>query len=304
MRLAHAHSGTETSAGEPAGGLDLILDWTFDPTFLVPLVIALLYFRGLWRYWALGGVSFPAWRPAMFLLGLATLAAALLSPIDALADRSFAWHMVQHLLLTLVAAPLILLGAPFVPVIRGLPAVFRRAVFIPFARNRAVRWILVTVTRPIVAFIAYTASLWAWHDATLYDLTLANELVHYLEHFNFFVVAVLLWWHVVSPHPFRSRMGYLARIGFLIGSSVQSNALGALIAFSGSAWYAYRSLPGFWGLTAAEDQMIGGLLMWVGGAILHLIAITIIFVVYAIQEQAKEPPRMLYIHRDDLPGTV
>lgn len=292
LPAAFAHSAAQGVPPHHGGAPGLWLDWSFDPTFLLLLALAALYFRGLARHRRAGRALLPGWRPWLFALGVATFALALLSPIDALADLSFAWHMAQHMLLVLVAPPLFLLGAPFVPVVRGLPARFRRRVFVPLARQPGVRWFFINVTRPWVGLPLYVVTLWGWHHPLLYDGALHNAALHYLEHFCFVVSAVFFWWNVVSPHPFRSRLGYGPRMAYLFAAMLQNNALGALISFSTSALYAYKAMGGFWSLTAEDDQLIGGLLMWLGGAMMHVLAFTVILILLASQHERPNPARL------------
>lgn len=291
MNIAHAHGGAKhPGLGESSPVEIPWFDWTFDPVFLIPLLLAVLYFRGYLKYRLRGGRVFPSWRPPLFALGVLVLAAALLSPIDGLADHSFIWHMAQHDLMTLIGVPLVLLGAPFIPVVRGIPVGLRRAVFIPLARNPFLRAAAWRLTHPLVALLLFELTLLFWHFPPLYDRALFNEGVHYGMHFSFIFTAMLFWWNLINPHPFPSRLHLLMRMLMLFGSSVVNTALSSIITFAPTPLYGYELLHGFWGLTMKEDQLIGGALMWTMGAMLRLGAITILFFVYVHQENLKEPP--------------
>lgn len=295
MSVAYAHTIGEAVGRPLPGGLDLLLSWTFDPTFLVPLVAAILYFRGLRALRREGRGGFPMRRPLLLGLGVVLAGAALLSPVDLLSDYSFTWHMIQHMIIAQVSVPLILLGAPFLPVIRGLPEAFRRRAFIPFARNAAVQRFFRAFTHPVVGFLCYMAALWAWHLPGLYDAALENEFVHYFEHFCFVITALQMHWHVVNPYPFQSRMHYLVRAAYLFVITVQNSVLGAMITFSDEVLYGYSKLESFWGLTMEDDQLVGGLLMWVGGGMMHLFVIMTVLIVYAAEEERKEPHHPEYV---------
>lgn len=288
MTLAYAHSGA-VHAGAAEAGWHLLADWVFDPTFLMPLVVAVLYYRGLRRYRRRGGTRFPRWRPWLLGLGVAVVGLALCSPIDALADFSFTFHMVQHELLTMVGVPLILLGAPFVPTVRGLPAWFKQRAFVPFARHPGVQATFRTLTRPPVAFAIFTANLMAWHYPTFYDWALFNDAIHYTEHFAFVAAAALFWWHIVTPYPFPSRMHMLVRMLMVAASGIPNTALGSIIAMADHPLYGYGLRDGFWGLTMLEDQQVGGALMWSMGGMLRLAVITVLFFTYVRQEEQREP---------------
>ena len=288
--MVGAHDALTEAAHAWAGPhVSLLTDWSFDPTFLVPLLLAVLYFKGYVRYRRGGGRRFPAWRAVLFALGVAVVGIALMSPIDMLADYSFTFHMVQHDLLMLVAAPLILLGAPFIPVIRGLPMGLRRRWFVPAARRGPLRVAAKFLTRPLVALVLFEATVVAWHLPGLYNAALFNNAVHYGMHFSFIATAILFWWHIVTPYPFPSRLHYFLRMAMLVASAIVNSFLAALIAFSGTVLYGYGARHGFWGLSPIDDQSIGGVLMWVMGDMLRLGAITVLFAVYVARENAKEP---------------
>jgi cytochrome c oxidase assembly factor CtaG len=289
VHLAFAHAPGEAGLPPLPEGWALFAEWTFDPTFLVPLLVAGLYLRGLRAYRGGGRSLFRPWRLAMLALGVLVSAVALMGPVDNLSDYSFTWHMVQHMLIAQVSVPLILLAAPFLPVVHGLPEGFRRRWFIPFANHAGVRRVLSTATHPVVAFVSYVMALWAWHAPPAYDAALNNDAVHFVEHLCFVVTSLQMHWHIVNPFPFRSRMHYLVRMGFLFVITVQNGALAALITFAERILYGYDKFTSFWGMTMLEDQLLGGLVMWVGGGMMHLTAILIVFIVYAVEEERKEP---------------
>jgi putative membrane protein len=292
MSLAYAHGGDHV---HQVGGVSLLTDWTLDPAFLVPLLIALLYFRGLRRYRRQGGRRFSPWRQGAMGLGVFFPAVALLSPLDILADWSFTFHMFQHELLMSFAAPALLLSQPFLPVVWGLPEGFRRRVFIPFARNRRVQAAARFLTHPVVGLIAYSAALLLWHMPFLYDAAFLNDWVHYGQHFSFIAGAALFWWGIVTPYPFQPRLHVFLRIMLVFVSEVPNIVLSAMVTFSDSVIYAYGNLEGFWGASMLHDQQMGGLLMWVGvGATVRLAAALMVLIVYARAEALKEPPRVLY----------
>jgi cytochrome c oxidase assembly factor CtaG len=287
MNIAFAHGAGHPDAA--AGPVSLLTDWTLDPVFLLPLLLACLYFRGFAAYRRKGGRRLPPWRAFCFTGGLAVLALALLSPIDALAERSFIFHMAQHDLLMLAGVPLLLLGAPFIPAVRGLPPAVRRRVFIPMARHPAVRAVVLWLTRPLVALVLFECTIVFWHFPAFYDAALFNETVHYAMHLSFALTGVLFWWHIVTPFPFPSRLHTFQRIGMIFASAVVNGTLSAMIVFSDAVLYGYDLLPDFWGLTMKDDQTIGAGLMWVMGDMFRLLAILALFAVYAAQETAKEP---------------
>lgn len=243
--------------------------WSFGPV-VTPLLMAalLLYARGLHRIWRRAGVGRgvrhgQAW---CFAGGMAVLAAALVSPLDALGGTLFAAHMTQHVLLMGVAAPLLVLGAPLTAMTWALPRRGRRIVA-RVANAGPGAGLLRTLTAPAVAWLLHAAALWVWHVPALYSATLASETVHAAQHASFMGTAVLFWWVL------RDRAAHGIGVIYLFTTAVHSSLLGALLAFSPGAWYApYEATAPFWGLTALEDQQIGGFIMWVPAGLVYFVA--------------------------------
>jgi putative membrane protein len=203
--------------------------------------------------------------------GIAALLVALVSPLDAAGGALFTAHMLQHLLLMAVAAPLLVLGAPQVGLAWGLP---RRG------RAAAARWwhalglraLFRGLAHPLAAFALHAGALWAWHLPGAYDAALAHEGVHALEHASFLGTAALFWW--VALHPAgRLRRSPGAAVLYAFAMAMASGALGALLAFSEAPWYAaHLQSAAAWGLTPAADQQLAGLVMWIPGGVPYLAA--------------------------------
>jgi len=224
-----------------------VIDWEIVLALLL-LVSAVLYARGIVRLWRKAGVGRGIRRmePVCFALGWATLALALYSPIDTLAERSFAMHMVQHELLMVVAAPLIVLGRP----LGALQALWR------------------SLVSPVGAWSLHALAIWVWHVPALFELALHNSGWHVAQHVSFFASALALWWVVFAP---QSRSAGAWAIASLFTTMLHTSALGALLTFAPSAWYPLDDAPPF-GMTALEDQQLGGLVMWVPGGFAYMIA--------------------------------
>ncbi len=217
------------------------------------------------------------WREASFYGGLATLALAIDSPVDTYSDSLFWVHMVQHVLLMMVAPPLLLMGRPWPRVSRGLPLSARR----PIARTvlvgpalsparRAYTWL----AAPVQAFVLFNAVLLAWHLPALYDLTLREGLVHYLEHGLFFATGLLFWSHLV-PTGRATRLTDVWRVGYAVGGLLVGWALAVVLGFAPDPIYsAYASLPSRpLGISALTDQQLAAGVMWVPASIPYTIAI-------------------------------
>lgn len=263
--------------------------WTFDPLTVAGLsVLFALYTRGLWLSKGRSGNLFPWWRPTLFYIGWLALLAGAISPIDGLSGDLFFMHMTQHMLLMMVGPPLILLGAPVVPVLRGLPDVVRYKLAIPLLQMRRVRKALFIVVSPLIAWLFFVFTLWIWHVPSVYNDTIQNEALHLLQHSMFIGAAVFFWWSVIDPVPLRPRMPYGLRLLFLFLATAQNIALGAIITFSPDVLYTYyETVPRIWGVSVADDQTIAGLILWIPGAMMYFTALAAIFLVLLKKDDAR-----------------
>jgi cytochrome c oxidase assembly factor CtaG len=189
-------------------------------------------------------------RLALFLAGIATIVAALLSPIDRLGEQLFLMHMTQHLLLLDIAPILIILSLSK----KLLRPVTRRTVSV----EKRAGWF----GTPTFAITLYVLTMWIWHIPLLYDGALENDYVHVLEHFAFSIAGGLYWWHIFSPVRPRHRLIGLGAAGYMASTKVLVGLLGVFLTFSSDSFYAfYERQPQYWGLTPSEDQAIGGAIM-------------------------------------------
>jgi len=234
--------------------------------------------------------GWPWWRTALFGLGLAALVAALASPIDAIALELFSVHMVQHMLLLAVAAPLLLAGAPVRPLLRGLPLALRRTVVRALARNTAFRGLVHLLRQPLVAAALYVVGLYAWHIPALYGAAIDDPAIHVLEHTWFLGSALIFWSVVIDPVPFRATLPYAARIPFLLlVGAAQNTILGGLLAFSDRLYYAhYATTTAAYGLDPVTDQRLGGAIMWVPGDLIFLLAASFSFFLWLQSEEQAQ----------------
>ena len=238
--------------------------WNFDPLVTIPLVlISLGYLTGLIRLWHRAGIGrgVPRWQVVMFVLGLLTLGGALLSPLEGLGEISFAAHMTQHILLVIVAAPLMILGKPLAILLLALPGRWRLAV----THNRPVRAMTI-LARPVPAMVLYGLALWLWHAPLFYQAAIVSNPVHIAEHVVLLVTALLFWWSVIHA---RRGIG-LAGLFFTM---LHNKLLGILIALAPYPLYpVYSAAINPWGLTAGEDQHLAGLIMLIPGAVVYIAA--------------------------------
>ncbi len=265
---------------EPARAHDLAHDpaelwrwWTFSPDVVVPILLAtFLYIVGATRLRRRSRRRAALRTRAVVCYAAGTLAliAALVSPIAALGTRLLSAHMLQHVLLMLVAAPLLVLGRPLVAMPWALPRGARRGLGHELARP-AVRRSWRVFSNPYLVWVMHAAAIWLWHAPPLYQATLQSSLVHALQHMSFFGTALLFWWSAFEFGQHRSRAG--TGVLYLFTTAVHGSVLGALLTFSTTIWYPVYALRApVWGLTALEDQQLGGLLMWVPAGLIYLIA--------------------------------
>lgn len=244
------------------------LRWTLDPWIIGPLAIAALLFAIGWRHLharASLGAERLASRARLFGAGWLILAFALVSPLHEAGERSFAAHMFEHELIMLAAAPLLVLSEPLALMLWAFPLAGRRRIG-ALANSRAIEGPWRFLTAPVTATLIQAAALWLWHAPALFDLALASDGWHAAQHLSFLIGALLFWTAMLSR---RTAAGMAALC--LVATSIVSGALGALMAFATSPWYAGYARLGMapFGLSPAEDQQVAGLIMWVPGGLVH-----------------------------------
>jgi cytochrome c oxidase assembly factor CtaG len=201
-----------------------------------------------------------------FLAGLGLLFVALASPLDTLADRSLPIHMAQQLVLLVVVPPLLLAGAPSVPLLQGLPAgIVRRAV-------GAAASLVERAAHPLVGLAALSFAMWGWHVPAAFELALRDRACHLAEHASFLAAGILFWWPVVRPWPSRARWPLWAIVPYLLLADMQNTALSALLIFSDRVFYPTYGV----GPAALERQALAGLLMWVPMSLAYLVPAAIV----------------------------
>ena len=267
---------------------ELATHWHFHLPVLLSIAAALGgYLVGVADLNARPLKPFERWRVASFVMGLLVLGAALLSPIDSLAPSLFYIHMTQHLLLMLVASPLLVLGKPA----RAYRAAL--ATRVPISErlfgSRKWRQVKGVALNLVVVGVLNAVIVWVWHLPTPYEAALRDDLIHGTEHAGFLAVSVLFWAVVLDTAKTRAPAG---RIFLVFAVALQSSALGAIIAFAGSPLYSPEVLgTPVWGLTPLEDQQLAGALMWVLPGILYLVMmIGLLFVWFKSMEALSPAP--------------
>ena len=269
----------------------MLLGWSFDPLVVAPLLaVAALYLIGRRRIHE-RGQRWPAQRTACFLTGLGAIALALQSPLEGYDTALFSVHVTQHLLLTMVAAPLLALGAPITMLLMTVSARSRKRI-VRVVHSRPVK----VIGHPLIAWVLFTLTLYALYFSPLFDLSLRNWFVHDVVHLHFVAVGLLFWWPVVGVDPTRWRLHHLARVLFVFLMVPFHAFLGVAIMNSGHLLA--PSLGEFvrtWGPSPLADQRAGGAIMWGAGDIISLISVIAILAAWASYEEkvaAREDRRI------------
>jgi putative membrane protein len=222
--------------------------------------------RKLWRRGGRGNGVRP-WQALAFAAGLGAVAAALAPALDRLAHELLWAHMLQHLLLILVAAPLLALGRPLQPFLWALPPAGRRRLGRLVGGGRALAG---SAAWPLLALVLHASVVWAWHAPVLYEAALASAAVHTLEHTTMLATALLLWSAVVASGT-HGRLGHTAAVLVVFATAVQSGGLGALLTFAPAPFYpAHEAAALARGVDPIADQQLAGLLMWVPGGLVYV----------------------------------
>ena len=276
-----AHGGYAPPPSFP----EILLEWRFEPVVVTLAVGAAGAWLLLGRRVALRHPAHPpsGWRDAAFLGGLATLLIALTSPIEAYEGQLFSVHMLQHMLLELVAAPLLLLGAPVTLALRAASGSVRR-LLLAILHSR----VFAVLSFPLLAWVLFAAVNWGWHFSSLYDQALEVSWLHDVQHLTFLGAGLLFWWPVVGADPSRWRLPHPVRLFYLFLAMPQNSFLGiALMSAPPSLYPHYLTNGRTWGPTPAVDQSIGGMLMWVAGDVVFLLAMGLVVAAWVRAEDRR-----------------
>ncbi len=278
--------------------------WSFGtPVTVVLLVTLAIYVRGWLAGRHLVHSSLDFTRLAAFVGGLLAVFVALSSPLNSFDSFFLAAHMTQHLLLIAIAPPLLLLGKPFLPILRGLPRSFVKEALGPFLTCGPLRRVGEIVTSLPFAWLAAALSTVLWHIPRLYELALSFPTWHGIQHACFFWTGVLYWWPVIKQMPGKDRYPEWAFIPYLLFADIVNTALSAYFIFSGAVLYPSYQTVRLAGFSSQNDQALAGCIMWVPGSLVYLIpAFVMASRLLATHPPAPEsravpPPRRQSIHQ-------
>jgi putative copper resistance protein D len=285
----------------PPDASTLLTGWSFHAEVWLPLILAGWGYRA-----AMGRVNaghphnrVPRFRWWAWLGGLVALALALASPIERYDTTQFSVHMVQHLLIALVAAPLLVMGAPITLLLRVATPKARKGFLLPILHSRAVK----VIANPVVTWCLFALVMWETHFSPLFNAALEDPSIHFLEHGLYLVTAMLFWYPVVGADPGPYRLPHPARVGYLGLGLPFGSFLGLAIFSSSSVLYAhYATLQRSWGPDALTDQAWAGGIMWVCGDLAFLTGLILAVAVWLRAEEERGRRIDAQVERDAAAG--
>lgn len=271
-----------------ASGQNPLAAWSTNPIPSFGLILAAyLYLTGLSR-WHRPTHPISRWQRISFFSGLVVVFIALQSPIDPIAGHMFSFHQLQHILIRMVAPLLILGGAPLTPMLRGLPPWALQGVVRPVVSNSLARSAYYRLTNPVVATVIFLGVLYLWQVPVNMNLALRNAFVHEFMHLTMMFSGFLFYWLVIDPKPHRSRLHYGLRVLYLGLIVIPNTMLGVALVFANAPLYsAYVEAGQLFGMSIMTDQEIGGLILWVPGDMMSILAAGIVMVLWYQKEEEQ-----------------
>ncbi|AOW13362.1 hypothetical protein LPB72_09985 [Hydrogenophaga crassostreae] len=269
------------------------LPWPFSLDAVVAIALAaFVYQRGIKSLRFKRDGSHRG-REVAFYAGLACIGLALITPLDVIAEHLFAVHQVQHLLLRGLAPMLLMLAVPSGPLIAGLPTSLRRSVLVPLMSSRTVRAAFALLARPLVSTALYIGALYFWQIPEVHNQALLLSGWHYLMHVTMLASGLLFFWTVFDPRPAPWGATFPARLGMASAAIFANIPLGALITFKGTVTYAaYDKLGRWWGVTPLEDELLGGLVIWILASMMGLVAALLLVRLWGRTEEQQDQRRV------------
>lgn len=276
--------GDEVHAGEP-----IVAMWQFEPEIVTGLLVAAaLYLAGVRR-----GAREKWWRHLLFFAGLAALGAALLSPIEPLADHVFAIHQVEHMLLRTIGPMLILLSQPQAALMRGMPDWLRRGAVGPIVANPGVRRVFGFLSYPAVATIVFVGLSWFWMIPRWHDIAILDEPIHYTWHVTLLISGLFFFSTIFDPRPAPSGPRLGTRLVMFWCAAMGNILLGAFLTFKTvPIYHAYDVMGRMFGLDGATDEQIGGLTMWIPGCMMFAVSVILILHRWGVDEERANERRL------------
>jgi putative membrane protein len=258
--------------------LSLVTDWDIPLGVTSALVaISAIYVRGWVALHLTRPAMLPIWRLIAFLSGMVGVFVAVASPLDTFSETLLSMHMAQHFVLMSVAPPLIVMGSPVVPLLRGSPRWIVRTMAGPAFRSSVLRWARYRFSGLGFACLSMNLAYVCWHIPQAYEFALSSESWHNIEHLCFFVTSIQFWWPIVLPWPSRRRFETWMLIPYLLTADIVNTGLSAFLCFSGRLLYpSYALVERPFGIDALTDQIAAGAFMWVMGSLVFVVPATVL----------------------------
>lgn len=279
----------------------LFTTWEIPPWVTCALVlVAAIYGTGWIQIHRTRPAKFPPWRLAAFLGGILAIFIAVASPLDTFSESLLFMHMAQHFVFMSIGPPLLILGAPVVPILRGLPRWLIRTALRPFFRSRTLRVVGGVLTRPALAWITMNAAYVGWHIPAAYEFALSSEGWHDVEHACFMFTSILFWWPIVRPWPSQQRDSRWIIVPYLLLADLVNTGLSAFLCFSGGLVYPrYGEIQRPFGLSALNDQIAAGAFMWVFGSMVFLLPVFVVIAqIFSSPAMSSQKHKQLQLHID------
>lgn len=253
--------------------------WNWQPIvliFLILLAAAYFYAVSIWRKKQHPTEGVKPYQVALFALGLLTIFIALISPLDALVGVLFTAHMIQHLLLSLAAAPLL---------VAGTPDWLAKDIF----DHRGIAALWKWLTMPLVAGILFNANIWLWHAPPMMDAMMMSESMHLLSQFLYLVTGIIFWWPLFgSAEVGWPQLNLAGKLLYLFLSDMPMVLLGAGLTFTTPQYQMYVATAQYFGVSPAQDQQMGGLLMWIPGSIFFIVIASGLFLQWMSRQERQQ----------------
>ncbi len=287
VNSAWAHVSTDATS---------FTDWHWRPDVVIVVTfLSTAYVTGWRRLRKRNSHSTKNWQLFLYVTSMATICLALLSPIDALGSFLFIFHMTQHELLMMIAAPLLLLGNPFPALLWAFPLRLRYRLGCPVTRDAPARRVLKAMTWMGVTIPLYLVVVWGWHYPPAFEAALRNDLIHDLQHLSFFVAGLLFWWPIINPAPkVHGHIHYGFRIFYVIAAALPTMlpVMGLVFLTERIVYPYYTTVPRLWGLTVLEDQSQGWAIMALAEGTAYLTAILLL-----VASMAQHDERMIRLEQ-------
>lgn len=251
--------------------------WNWDPFLIISLlIVSAAYLKGFANIYRRKSLSSK--ELIFFSISILVLIIALMSPLDKWSDELQAWHMIQHMLIMMIAAPFFVLAVPLFVFLWSLPLKIRHRL------TPLYRWLYghksgwYFLWQPALLWSVFAFTLWVWHLPRLYEAALYSSWIHDLQHISFFIAACLFWRLLLDPiHRFK--MGRAIGILYLFATTLHATLLGVFMTLSPKIWYGfYSDKTNLWGLSALEDQQLAGLIMWMPACMVYVAVTVFIFI--------------------------